>query len=44
MVYTVTEVVHAAARRLNARLGYSEIYRGPMWDEVERVALAKYLT
>ena len=43
MIYTVTEVVHATARRLNSRLGYSEVYRGPMWDEVERVALAKRL-
>jgi len=43
MLYTVTEVVHATARRLNARLGYSEVYRGPMWDDVERVALVKRL-
>ncbi|HEY2710561.1 MAG TPA: GNAT family N-acetyltransferase [Caulobacteraceae bacterium] len=43
MIYTVTEADHSAALALNAGLGYVEIYLGPMWDAVERVALAKYL-
>jgi ribosomal protein S18 acetylase RimI-like enzyme len=43
MIYTVTEATHRAVLDLNAQLGYAEIYRGPMWDPVERVGLAKYL-
>lgn len=43
MIYTVTEVGHRASIALNQQLGYVEIYRGPMWDEVPRVALAKYI-
>ena len=43
MIYTVTEATHRAVLDLNAELGYVEVYRGPMWDRVERVGLAKYL-
>ena len=43
MVYTVTEATHRAVLDLNAQLGYVEVYRGPMWDAVERVGLVKYL-
>jgi ribosomal protein S18 acetylase RimI-like enzyme len=43
MIYTLTEATHTAALRLNAGLGYRAIYTGPMWDEVERVALVKWL-
>lgn len=43
MIYTLTEVTHTAALRLNAGLGYRAIYTGPMWDDVERVALVKWL-
>jgi ribosomal protein S18 acetylase RimI-like enzyme len=43
MIYTVTEATHRAVLDLNAQLGYVEVYRGPMWDPVERVGLAKYL-
>jgi ribosomal protein S18 acetylase RimI-like enzyme len=43
MIYTVTEATHRAVLDLNAQLGYVELYRGPMWDVVERVGLAKYL-
>ena len=43
MIYTVTEATHRAVLELNAELGYVEVYRGPMWDRVERVGLAKYL-
>ncbi len=43
MIYTVTEATHRAVLDLNAQLGYAEVYRGPMWDSVERVGLAKYL-
>jgi hypothetical protein len=40
---TVTESTHQTVLDLNAQLGYVEVYRGPMWDRVERVGLAKYL-
>jgi ribosomal protein S18 acetylase RimI-like enzyme len=43
MIYTVTEATHRAVLDLNAELGYVEVYRGPMWDRIERVGLAKYL-
>lgn len=43
MIYTVTEATHTAAMRLNAGMGYRAIYTGPMWDDVERVALVKWL-
>ncbi len=41
MIYTVTETTHQAALTLNEQLGYLEVYRGPMWDDVERVGLTK---
>jgi ribosomal protein S18 acetylase RimI-like enzyme len=44
MILTYTEVTHAAVLRLNEKLGYQAVYRGPMWDSVHRVALAKHLT
>jgi ribosomal protein S18 acetylase RimI-like enzyme len=40
---TFTEASHAAVLRLNEKLGYRPVYRGPMWDDVERVALIKEL-
>jgi len=43
MIYTVTEARHRAVLELNATIGYVELYRGPMCDAVERVALARYL-
>lgn len=44
MIFTLTEATHTAALRLNAGLGYRAIYTGPMWDEVERIALVKWLS
>jgi GNAT superfamily N-acetyltransferase len=43
MLYTVTEADHEAVLALNRALGYVALYTGPMWDEVPRTALAKYL-
>jgi len=43
MIYTVTETTHRAALTLNEQLGYLEVYRGPMWDDVARVALIKHI-
>jgi ribosomal protein S18 acetylase RimI-like enzyme len=42
-IYTHTEAANEHVITLNKKLGYAEIYRGPMWDEIERVALLKTL-
>lgn len=42
-LYTKTETENSHVIELNLRLGYTEIYRGPMWDHIERVALLKTL-
>lgn len=42
-IYTHTETTNGHVITLNKKLGYTEIYRGPMWDEIERVALLKNL-
>ena len=42
-IYTHTAASNESALRLNARLGYKEIRRGPMWDDVVRVSLIKLL-
>ncbi len=42
-IYTQTEATNEHVITLNKNLGYAEIYRGPMWDEIERVALLKKL-
>lgn len=42
-MYTHTEARNTHVITLNKKLGYQEIYRGPMWDEIERVALLKRL-
>ena len=43
MVYTHTEASNHHAIELNRKLGYREIRRGPIWDEVVRVSLVKDL-
>jgi len=42
-IYTHTEEENAHVIELNLKLGYYEIRRGPIWDEVMRVSLVKYL-
>ena len=42
-IYTHTAATNESALRLNARLGYNEIRRGPVWDDVVRVSLLKLL-
>ncbi len=42
-MYTHTEATNEHVITLNKKLGYREIYRGPMWDDIERVALLKRL-
>jgi hypothetical protein len=43
MIYTHTEERHAHVLALNQKLGYREVRRGPIWDDVIRVSLVKYL-
>jgi ribosomal protein S18 acetylase RimI-like enzyme len=43
MIYTHTEEEHHHILAMNAKLGYVEVRRGPIWDEVIRVSLVKHL-
>ena len=43
LLYTHTETINEHVRALNRKLGYQEIRRGPLWDDVERVSLVKQL-
>jgi ribosomal protein S18 acetylase RimI-like enzyme len=43
MIYTHTEATNAHVLAFNEKLGYREVRRGPIWDEVVRVSLVKYL-
>jgi ribosomal protein S18 acetylase RimI-like enzyme len=43
LVYTHTDAANSATLRLNESLGYREVRRGPIWDEVVRVSLVKQL-
>jgi len=43
MIYTYTEEVNSHVIDLNLKLGYREVRRGPIWDEVIRVSLIKDL-
>ena len=43
LVYTHTEMRNAHVLALNAKLGYREVRRGPIWDAVIRVSLVKAL-
>ncbi len=42
-IYTHTETTNTHVIDLNLKLGYKEVRRGPIWDEVERVSLVKHL-
>jgi len=42
-LYTHTAAANAHVIELNQKLGYREIWRGPMWDATERVSLIKRL-
>ncbi len=41
LVYTHTEETNPHVLALNEKMGYREIRRGPIWDEVVRVSLVK---
>lgn len=43
MIYTHTEERNAHVLALNQKLGYREVRRGPIWDDVIRVSLIKQL-
>lgn len=43
MIYTHTEEANSHVIDLNLKLGYREVRRGPIWDEVIRVILVKDL-
>jgi ribosomal protein S18 acetylase RimI-like enzyme len=43
LVYTHTRARNEHVLALNRALGYHELRRGPLWDEVERVSLVKKL-
>ena len=42
-IYTHTESANAHVLHLNQNLNYSEVRRGPIWDDVERTSLMKNL-
>jgi ribosomal protein S18 acetylase RimI-like enzyme len=44
LIYTHTEVKNNHVIELNKKLGYQEVRRGPIWDEIIRVSLIKQLT
>lgn len=44
LIYTHTEEQNAHVIEMNLRLGYREVRRGPIWDEIVRVSLIKSLS
>jgi ribosomal protein S18 acetylase RimI-like enzyme len=43
LIYTHTRASNPHVIELNLKLGYREIRRGPLWDDVLRVSLVKWL-
>ena len=43
MMSTHTEERNAHVIELNRKMGYREVRRGPMWDDIIRVSLVKDL-
>ena len=43
LIYTHTEETNNHVIELNEKIGYQEVRRGPIWDEVIRVSLIKQL-
>jgi GNAT superfamily N-acetyltransferase len=43
MLYTHTEEANSHVIKLNEQLGYRQVRKGPIWDEVIRVSLMKDL-
>ena len=42
LIYTHTQYEHVV--KLNLKLGYREVRRGPLWDDIIRVSLVKSIT
>jgi len=43
LLYTHTEERNAHVVEMNLKLGYREVRRGPIWDEIVRISLIKPL-
>ncbi|MUG74008.1 GNAT family N-acetyltransferase [Paenibacillus validus] len=43
LIYTNTEETNFNVIHLNMRLGYHEVRRGPIWDEIVRISMIKNL-
>lgn len=43
MIYTHTEAANFHVIELNRKLGYQEVRCGPLWDDVPRVSLVKWI-
>jgi ribosomal protein S18 acetylase RimI-like enzyme len=43
LIYTHTEEQNTHVIHLNEKLGYREVRRGPIWDEIIRVSLIKHV-
>ncbi|WP_171651469.1 GNAT family N-acetyltransferase [Paenibacillus foliorum] len=43
LIYTHTEEQNLHVIELNKKLGYKEVRRGPIWDEIVRISLIKHL-
>ncbi|MCR2806823.1 GNAT family N-acetyltransferase [Paenibacillus soyae] len=43
VIYSYTEAANIAVIQMNQKLEYNEVWRGPIWDGVVRVAFVKHL-
>lgn len=43
LIYTHTEEQNNHVIELNKKLGYKEVWRGPIWDHIVRISLIKYI-
>lgn len=43
LIYTHTEERNQHVVDLNVKLGYKEVRRGPIWDDIVRISLVKHL-
>jgi len=43
LIYTHTEERNTHVVELNKKLGYKEVRRGPIWDDIVRISLVKHL-
>lgn len=43
LVYSYTEATNAPVLNMNKKLNYKEVWRGPIWDGIVRVAFVKHL-